>query len=298
MKRRTFLKATAVTPLIATPETVVEDDAIFDTIAEGFFDALPNTKKGRNTAVIECANGLCRAKKAISKKVFDAVIAGGDSAMDIVRRLQFGVRILNEYILTDTIDESMIEKGRRNLSKATRYIPLIGSFNRLCETACTVDASEPDAEAITDFFYATIAFGIEVALWTVGAPYKMAWNGTRFIANRTFLRFARYGCRGCIALMMGELHWAIRASIYGHGVTESKVEFVWEQIKELKEMAQEIDYDIDLDYSYEEIRAMIESDEEGGVVAVFPQENEGFIDRLVPDFDFEIDLPSLADLME
>jgi len=271
-----------------------------DNISEGYFDALPETKADRNNTLVECANELCSARKAISEEVLNTVVDSGGSASDVVRRLQFGVRILNEYNITDKIDESMIETGRRDLSDYTRYLPLVGSFNNLCETACAVETPDPKPEAVKDFLFATAAFGLEVALWTIGTPYKMAWSGTRFIANRTFLRFARYGCRGCIALLMSELHWAIRGSIYGEVVTESNVEFVWNQIQNLKGEAEEIDYDVNLDFTYEEIQELVGS-EGGGAVGMFPQEQEGPIERFmpeiqVPDFDLKIDLPNLDEL--
>ena len=225
---------------------------------------------------------------------------GGDSASDIVRRLQFGVRILNEYDITSKIDESMIEAGRKDLDDYTRYLPLVGSFNNLCEAACAVETPDPDPGTVKEFLFATAAFGLEVALWTIGTLYKMAWRGTRFIANRTFLRFARHGCRSCIALLMSELHWAIRGSIYGEVVTESKVEFVWNQIQDLQTEAEDIEYDVDLDYSYEEIQELVESEGAEGAVGVFPQEKEEPLEQFIPDFEMpelDIELPNLSELL-
>jgi len=302
MKRRTFLRVTAVTP-IATSGVVTaqEESSVLENISEGYFDALPKTKADRNSTVVGCANELCSARKAISKEVLNTVVDGSGSVSDVVRRLQFGIRILNEYNITDKVDESMIETRRQDLSDYTRYLPLVGSFNNLCEAACAVETPDPNPEAVKDFLFATAAFGLEVALWTIGTPYKMAWSGTRFIANRTFLRFARYGCRGCIALLMSELHWAIRSSIYGEVVTESNVEFVWGQIQNLKTEAEEIDYDINSTFTYEEVRDLVGS-EGGGAVGMFPQEQEGPIERFLPDihmpdFDFDLDLPTLSDLL-
>lgn len=92
---------------------------------------------------------------------------------------------------------------------------------------------------------------MEIELWSVGAPYKMAWRGTRFIANRTFLRFAHYGCTRCIAFAMSELHWGIRATLYGDVVEEDKIVFVWNEIQDLKDFAgtleEEEDYNMDMD---------------------------------------------------
>jgi len=300
MERRTFLKATAVTPIAASGVVNAQEGSrVVDDVSKGYFDVLPETKADSNSTVVECANELCSARKAVSEEVLNAVVDGGGSASDVVRRLQFGVRILNEYDITDRIDESMIEAGRRDLSDYTRYLPLVGSFNNLCEASCAVETPDPNPEAVKDFLFAAAAFGLEVALWTIGTPYKMAWNGTRFIANRTFLRFARYGCRGCIALLMSELHWAIRGTVYGEVVTESNVEFVWNQIQELKTEAEEVDYDVDLNFTYKEIQDLIGS-ESGGAVGMFPQEKEGPIERYVPDFempDFEIDVPSVGELL-
>lgn len=299
MNRRTFLKATAVTPIAASGVVTAQEEDTVDAVSDGYFDALPDTKSARNDTIVECANELCAARKVISKEVLTAIVASGSSSDKVVRRLQFGVRILNEYDITDKVDESMIETGRRDLSDYTRYLPLVGSFNNLSKAACAVKTPNPNPEAVKDFLFAAAAFGLEVTLWTVGAPYTMAWRGTRFVANRTFLRFARHGCRGCIALAMSELHWAIRGSVYGEVVTESNVEFVWSQIQELKDDAVKWDYDVDLDFTYEEIQNLVGSGG-GGAVGPFPQEKEGLIERYLPDFampDFHIDLPSLSEFL-
>lgn len=296
MKRRTFLKATVYTPIAASGVvTAQEESSGLEDVSKNYFGALPETKTERNSTVVECANNLCAARKTVPEEVIDTVVNGGGSATDVVRRLEFGVRILNEYNITDQIDESMIRAGRQDLTDYTRYLPLVGSFNNLCESACAVNTPDPDPEAVKDFLFATGAFGLEVILWTIGTPYKMAWNGTRFIANRTFLRFAQHGCRECIALLMSELHWAIRGTVYGEVVTESNVEFVWDHIQDLKTDAEKMNYHVDLDFTYEEIQDLVGS---GGVGAVgmLPQEKEGPIERFIPDiempdFDFSIDLP-------
>jgi len=147
MKRRTFLKATAVTPIAASGEvTALKEKSTVNDVADSYFDALPETKTERNDTVIQCANELCSARKAISGETLNAVVDSGESVSDVVRRLQFGVRLLNEYNITDKIDESMIESGRRDLSKYTRYLPLIGSFNNLCNAACVVETPDPNPE--------------------------------------------------------------------------------------------------------------------------------------------------------
>ena len=307
MNRRTFLKATAVTPL-GIPEQIAAQDTKNISIREGaeeYFDALPATKSDRNDTVVACANRLCAAEKTVSNAVIDAVVNGGASADTIVRRVQFGVRILNEYEITDTVDEAMVAAGRRDLGQYTRYLPLVGSFNNLCDAACGVETPNPDPEAVKDFLFAAASFGLEVLLWVIGTPYKMAWRGTRFVANRTFLRFANHGCTGCFALVMSELHWAIRGSVYGDVVTEDTVEFVWQQIQEVESTGREWGYDVNLDYSSKEIRSIVQDEAKNSNSSgsgVFPQENRGLVERLLPNFElpnieFEIDIPTLSDFL-
>jgi hypothetical protein len=303
MKRRTTLRA-AASLLTLGPGAATAAPPVTDDISEGYFETLPDTKAERNDAVVGCATELCAARNTVSETALDAVVAGSGSTDDILRRLRFGVRILNTYDITNAIDEGMIKAGERDLRDYTHYIPLVESFNTLCSAACAIETPDPSPAAVTGFLFAAAAFGLEVALWTAGTPYKMAWSGTRFIANRTFLRFARYGCRGCIALLLSELHWAIRGSVYGEVVTEDTIEFVWAQLQDLQRDAERWEYDVELEYSYAEIQEIVESGEpqRGGALGPLPQENEGPIERLLPDIelpnlDFEINLPDLTDLL-
>lgn len=182
----------------------------------------------------------------------------------------------------------MFESGQRTLKDYSRCVPLLYSYNNFRTAACIVNEDEP--ETVKNFLYATLAFGFEVALWSIGAPYKVAFSGTRYIANRTFLRFAKYGCRGCVAVAMSELHWAIRASVYhvDEVITENRTAFVIQELSELQEFADEEGYDVDIEMDKEEIehhledaKSRAEDEVGGGVVAV--REPDGFIDRLLPD---------------
>lgn len=272
MRRRTILKAAAGTPILGSNAAVAKESKVVYRVSESYFRSLPETKPERNEAVIDCANHLCQAKKVISKGSIDAAVEAGETAEDVVRRVRFGVRILNEYNMTNTVDESLIARGEEKMKKATAYIPLLGSFNELLKSACAVEYPEPEPGQVKDFLYASLAFGIEVALWSIGVPYKMAWRGTRFVSNRTLLRFAKYGCRGCVAIAMSEIHWAIRASVYNHGVTENRVKFVAGRIRELKHFAETVNYEVDLEFSEEEIRSTLNK-----------QENRSLFDQLTPD---------------
>lgn len=309
MKRRDYLKGLAISPIVFSQPVSAVEANLLNTVSDGYFEALPDTEAQRHNAIVNCATQLCQARQTVSKAELDAVVNGGEAADHILRRLKFGVRILNENRITNKIKESHIESGRRNLEDKTKYIPLARSFNELTKAACEVQQQTRNSEAVKNFLVASLAFGMEVALWVNGAPYRIAWRGTRYVANRTFLRFARSGCQGCIALAMSELHWAIRGSIYGEVINKSEIEFVWQQIQTLQKDAARWGYDNTLDYTLADIRRILNSDsaKSGGGVVLPPSSREGPIEQFLPDlprlslpdFDFPEfklpDIPSLSD---
>lgn len=263
-------------------------------IATGYFSALPTRENKRSQAITDCANALCKARRTVSEETVESVRDGSADVEDFISHLRFGVRILNEHGITTAIDETTLERGQRATGELTKYLPLIGSFNNLVHAACRVETPDPSSEQVEHFLFAAMAFGIEIGLWSTGAPFTIAFRGTRFIANKTFLRFARHGCRGCVALAMSEIHWAIRGTIYSDAVTEDNIQYVFEQMRELQNEAENIDYNVDLDYSLEEIREIAEKEGTTGGGAMGPvnseDSQEGPLDIPFPEF------PSLPDI--
>lgn len=286
--------------LLAVPSgsSVTKSDRdTFKEITDEFFSSLRSSDDKKGT-IVSCANGFCQSKKAFSMDNLDAIEETGEFADEGIRRARFGVSLLNEHGLTDVLEESMLESKERNLRKYTRYLPLLGSFNNCLEAACAVNEDRP--ETIEHFLIAVVAFGIEVCLWYVGAPFKMAWRGTRFVANRTFLRLAKHGCRTCVALAMSEIHWAIRGSVYSVDEIATEREYIVQKIAELQKFAQQIDYDVNIMMSEDEVKGLIDEsshklDEIGGAGAPVVQERQGFFERLIPDLNLEFDINDLFD---
>ena len=275
MQRRKFLSAVgaslAATGAISTVSASSEDD-----IATSFFDALREAdEQERGQLVVACADDLC-VEGQMSDASTEQIIEDVDRINQHVRRIRFGVQILNENNITTAIDSSMVHNFETGTRDATRFVPLIGSFNNLQAAACEVD-SDPNPADVERFLYACVAFGLEVWLWHSTAPFQMAWHGTRFASNRTLLRYANHGCNGCIAWAMSEIHWALRSVPYT-AVSEDRIEFVAGELDQLREVAREEDYDVDLDLSREEIQAVIEDPVGGGggggAVAVAPTSNQ------------------------
>jgi len=179
-------------------------------------------------------------------ETLNAVVDSGESVSDVVRRLQFGVRLLNEYNITDKIDESMIESGRRDLSKYTRYLPLIGSFNNLCNAACVVET-----RIQTQKRSKSSSSRQRRSVWKLSygpSVLRTRWHGEEHASSPTAHSSGSPGtdAEGVSRSTDERTPLAIRGSVYGEAVTESNVEFVWDQIQNLKTDAEEWNYDANL----------------------------------------------------
>lgn len=310
MKRRTVLKTVgAGAALSSVPTASVgaapDSESLEDFLEEFSNDFFAQLRESEDVqgSVVGCANEFCEAFKDIPREGLNTVIESSETVDHGLRRAKFGVQILTETGLTDAVSGSMITTGARLSNKATRYTPLIGSFNNCRQAACAVDEDEP--ETIKKFLFAVFAFGFEVGLWSYGAPYQMAWKGTRFVSNRTFLRLARNGCNRCVALVMSELHWAIRGSIYNADefVTENKAQFVITELSDLQSWADKKNIDVEIPTDEATVRSYVE-DQTNNIDSVggggFPmREPEGPIERWISDFGnmFHFDLPSLSDFL-
>lgn len=300
MHRRSFLKTAAVAPLAATPlsRTVAAQDGT-EAFTGGYYQSLPETRADRRAAVVGCATTLCAKTSAISRETIEAVVTGSTSAKEVVRRVQLAVGILNEFNVTTAVTEATVKTYRWDLNEMTRFLPLLGAFNNLQHAACRV--RKTNEESIEQFLYATLAFGLEVGLWTVGAPYKMAWNGTRFVSNRTFLRLANHGCNRCIALAMSELHYALRGTVYS-GIEEDRIAFVVTELHELQAfaatLADEEDYHVAITLDRKQVKTSLQDVGDRQPVAVAPVEkpDDGFLDRLIPEINVTLTDFDVSDL--
>ena len=294
MNRRTFLKSTgaSVSGLAVASTSAKASAANLDELPLGFFGAFEQIESAsREQALKQCANALCVEDQLPNEETGEI----GESLENInhqLRRVRFGIRTLNEYRITTAINESMVQTLEQDMRDYTRVVPLVGSFNHLQETACQV-GSAPTDEHLQEFLYGLMSFGLEVGMWHSTAPYRMAWNGTRFVSNRTFLRYAREGCGGCIAFVMSELHWALRAVPY-QLVSHDVVEFAYREIRDLAMAAREYGMsDVDLDFGRDELRRLV--DQQSGVIipGTMPDDQGDFMQLLKDNSTISIALLSV-----
>jgi hypothetical protein len=291
MRRRAFLKTGAAIGVGAASVGTATATGTPDSVGTHFFDAIGGADNRAGQVMDDAATRLVddpdvQSLEAQVGEIRDA----GTVTEDAVRRTARVADILAEVGLTDKIDGSMVRDVERTARSATQFLPLLGSAANLYESATAV-RERATSENRQKFLTSALAFGLEVALWKTGAPFQMAWIGTRFIANKTFLRFARHGCASCIALSMSELHWAIRELPYAV-VESTTVSFVVDKLDELAEFATELAYDVDIDLSWSDVEALLESEEDIREDVVTKHAEGGEEDSLWPD----IDLPDLEEL--
>jgi hypothetical protein len=277
MERRTFLRSAGggASALVGLSAPASASSLQLSDIPIQFFDSLVSLSENRREpALIQCADALC-ADEYISTKTTEEIGTDLASLNDQIRRVRFGVEMLNEYGITTAIDSSMVLSAEQSVRSKTRYVPLVGSFNNLQRKSCQLNQTRTKNNA-RDFLFACIAFGLEVGMWQAQIPYKLAWRGTRFVSNKTFLRYARESCRRCIALVMSEIHWALRALPYN--ISKIKGDFVHDEIQRLNDKAGELGQAINsIDLNRTEINSVL--NQPGGAVGITSSGEQGISDE-------------------
>jgi len=295
MKRRRFLKAT---PIVVTPTAVSStvaassdekaEDIDFEKLITEFYSDLPDDSEELRQVLEDSAHTIHQNGSKIDKPIIDEARSSAGKAQKLVRRTQFVVQILHNNDMGNYIEEAWVATARNRLGVGTRFLPLIGSFNNLYFHAKRLDEAveekqeakgknseeklEVEDEKYERYGYGLLAFAIEMGFFCYGTPYKMAWQGTRFLSNYTLLRVGKHLDNKLIALIMSEIHWKIRESIYNginsenlkalEGLLSSAeyLKYVLDEMEDLKSFAESEelneDYleDVDLDIDRETLK--------------------------------------------
>lgn len=211
MRRRDFIQSVAVAPMATLPQknNNKKQSSPNGELITDFFSGLEDfTPEKREEAITSCAEKLCIKDKSLLMKTHD-ITNNANIINTQRRRIKHILEIINKYGIANKISSNMVADMGENIKQIGRLTPLVGSANNLTKSACELD-SKTSSDNIQGFIEATIAFGIEVILWNSTAPYQMAWKGTRFIANKSFIRYAKHGCSSCVSAIMSEIHWMLR----------------------------------------------------------------------------------------
>lgn len=251
MKRRELLKHVGVTPPLmglsgwTDIKEILEgldlnpfdekNDIALNEVVSNYFDDFANEEE----LSIELAGELCLVNR-ISEDAFNSGVSTIQSTDRWKIRVKKTIETLNEYGIT-SIKAEWINDAWDTADTAFRYVPLLGSANELYWCACELE-NEQTPKKVEIFHMALLAFGIEVALFSIGAPYQMAWKSTRFVSNKTLLRLYGRGCGGaCLSLAMTEIHWAIRGQVYEQ-ISVDELDYIKKKIKQLNTEMEEIDW--------------------------------------------------------
>lgn len=254
MKRREILKHAGVaSPLVSLSEldeildnllddvfaTSGQDDISLEEMVSDYFDRMPAGENELNAEVVELASEICLVEQ-IPAAAFDSTVSEIQSTSRWKTRVEKTIDTLDKYGITQ-IESEWIDETWDTVDTAFRYVPLLGSLNELHVCSCNLK-NKQTTENVESFYMAVLAFGIEVALFYIGAPFKMAWSSTRFISNRTILRLYGRGCGGvCLSLAMSEIHWAIRGQIYEQ-ISVDKLSYIEKKLERLEAEMDEVEW--------------------------------------------------------
>ncbi|MFC7195077.1 hypothetical protein ACFQL4_11095 [Halosimplex aquaticum] len=180
----------------------------------GFYDSVDNESDRRQT-ILNSSERVCRFDANYTSKLKPSMLKeGGTTTKHAVRRAHFAAQIVHEF--DGEAPVKIFGDTRAVTGDVTKYAPLIGSYNRMVDTACAAAQQRTNA-TIAEYKVATLMFGVDAMLVSTGAFYKPAFAGTRFVTNKASqlgLYRLRYVCGNrCWALGMSEVHVGLRSGM-------------------------------------------------------------------------------------
>ncbi|MFC5970046.1 hypothetical protein ACFPYI_01760 [Halomarina salina] len=247
--RRRFLRSTAATAAAASGLGLVSGqttgrarDAAFDIrqMVESMDEF--TDPKARKQHAWEFACAIRDAEDSANDELRQCTtedlsnLASGASATQTdLRSVGRLLEALHEHDIATYVDESFIYGASKKADVVMRWVPLLGQFNGVLDTARKF-ADAPEGHRDTEYgeFILTVAcFCLEVGLFAVGAPYKLAWKGTHkifFARSGTLFRLGRYGGDRFVAFMMSEVHYEIREALFEDVITKDKAQWVVDEV--------------------------------------------------------------------
>jgi hypothetical protein len=219
--RRAFLMGTAGVvggASVAVPAVATSADewhsVDFERLVESTFASLPDDSSDLRDGLATLAGAIHQELSPVTERAIRQAAKSVSKASSLARRTQYAIDILHNNDLARYLDDAWVATFRSKIGVVTRFLPLVGGFNNLYHHAEVLDTavennwfiSGVDGEKFENFGYSLAAFALEVGLWWFGAPFKMAWKGTRFVSNRTLLRALNYLDNRLVALVMSEIH--------------------------------------------------------------------------------------------
>jgi len=171
------------------------------------------------------ATDLCSYSAALSEIDVGQYDGGDVPRSEELRRLHEIAEIINDHfdagIETDGLDQVYDEA-----KSVEQYLPILASAKRLVDESCKLLRGS-DNRSLTKLYIAIGVFAAECALFTSAVPYRVSFSGTRYIANNLLVHFRGRMGLTLYAVLLREVHWAIRGTITGFP------SYLWNKTEEL-----------------------------------------------------------------
>jgi hypothetical protein len=218
-----------------------KDKEIVITVVSNFTANITGSESERRSTLIKAANKTCNIDQDVDKEItLKDVKRSGKESKKSTRRLAYSAEIANEWF-TNEIPTAKFNDIRDGVGTATKYLPLIGSYNRMADAAC--DAAEYQNEtAIQRFQWSAMMFGVDVALIQSNVFYKPAFRTTGLATNQSrkigLWRLRRFCGNRCLGLGMSEVYTGLKTAMYGTtdklihdlgvmGIEQNQVDWQW-----------------------------------------------------------------------
>lgn len=181
-----------------------------------FMADLPENETRRDAVVTETATKICDGHNEVVAGISENASGVSSETYRATYRVSHATQVIHD--LGADIDPAVIrqrmETARKYSSVASKYAPVIGSYQRLHNASCAVKAGEPGAKQ--DFYIAAGEFTVDLALAEKQVMYKAAFKTTGYAAQKVgLMRVARVCGYKCVGLIESEMYWATKRTYSG-----------------------------------------------------------------------------------
>lgn len=143
---------------------------------------------------------------------FRSIENGSSESKRQLYRVKHAATTLQAY--EERIDPGRIQQSIEFAGTVAKYATVAGAYKEYRDASCAFNASKP--ETVEDYYIATAALTVELAMLQYGVSYKVASKATRMASHTSTFRMvqSRFG-NDALRILMSETHWAVRGQVTG-----------------------------------------------------------------------------------
>ncbi|MFC6720494.1 hypothetical protein [Halobacteriaceae bacterium SHR40] len=207
-----------VTVIDGSPEAGLSDESLAEELLRTveFFEELPDDEIERDRVVRETATTICGIDKSEVPERSADVSAIGDETYRNTYRIAHTAEAMRNFgvDVNPTVINQRMRTAREVIGAASKYAPILGSYQRLSSASCAVKNGEPGAKE--DFYIASAEFAVDLVLAKENVMYKASFKTTGYVANQIgMMRLARVCGYKCVGLVKSELYWVTHGTYSG-----------------------------------------------------------------------------------